>query len=214
MSPDQIGVWAGFILTLMVFSYILADNFLYRLAIYVFTGLTAGFVAVVTWDSVINPWVQVTIQSDTLITTIIGAIPLVLGLLLLLKPIRGLGAPGTLVIAFIVGIGAAVAVLGAVSGTLIPLTVETGESLGDSLLVGGFTILGVVTTLVHFQYGVQRKQDGSTQRGILTRLLSGIGAAFIAITFGTLYAAAIVTSLTVFTERVSFILTQIIQGSG
>ena len=45
---DQIGLWIGFILTLMVFSYLLGDNFLYRLAIYIFVGLAAGFVTMAT----------------------------------------------------------------------------------------------------------------------------------------------------------------------
>ncbi|HLV33734.1 MAG TPA: hypothetical protein VKY59_01415, partial [Spirillospora sp.] len=55
---EQIGLWAGFVLTLMVFSYILGDNFLYRLAVYVFVGLAAGYIVVITWESVIWPWVN------------------------------------------------------------------------------------------------------------------------------------------------------------
>ena len=57
---DQIGLWIGFLLTLMVFSYILGDNFLYRLATYVFVGLAAGFVTIVTVESVLLPWLRLT----------------------------------------------------------------------------------------------------------------------------------------------------------
>src|SRR5215216_5684608 len=85
---DQIGLWGGFILTLMVFSYLLGDNFLYRLAIYVFVGLTAGFVTIVTIESVLLPWFRLTIQSGDTGGTILGALPLLIGVLLLLKGSR------------------------------------------------------------------------------------------------------------------------------
>ena len=45
---DDIGLIIGFVFTLMIFSYLLGDNFLYRLAVYVFVGFTAGFIAIVT----------------------------------------------------------------------------------------------------------------------------------------------------------------------
>ena len=60
---EQIGLWAGFVLTLMIFSYLLGDNILYRLAVYVFVGLAAGYITVVTWDSVIWPWINGTVLN-------------------------------------------------------------------------------------------------------------------------------------------------------
>ncbi|MEO8394665.1 MAG: hypothetical protein ABI700_16845, partial [Chloroflexota bacterium] len=118
---DQIGLWIGFILTLMVFSYLLGDNFLYRLAIYVFVGLAAGFVTMATVDSVLLPWIRVTLQSGDMGGKLFGAIPLVLGLLLILKSRPRFNRLGNLGLAFVVGIGTAIALVGAISGTLLPL---------------------------------------------------------------------------------------------
>ena len=58
MSLEQIGLWVGFILTLFVYSYVIGDSIFYRLAVYIFAGLTAGLVAIITWDSVIMPWLS------------------------------------------------------------------------------------------------------------------------------------------------------------
>ena len=63
MNPEQVGLWAGLILSLMVFSYLLGDNILYRVAIYVFVGLAAGYVAVVTVESVLLPWLNSTVLA-------------------------------------------------------------------------------------------------------------------------------------------------------
>ena len=45
---EELGLMVGFILTLMVYSYLIRDNFLYRIAVYVFVGIAAGFVTIVT----------------------------------------------------------------------------------------------------------------------------------------------------------------------
>ena len=45
----------GFVLTLMVFSYIFGDNFLFRLASYLFVGVSGGYVGALVIDQVILP---------------------------------------------------------------------------------------------------------------------------------------------------------------
>ncbi|MGB1288114.1 MAG: hypothetical protein ACPG7F_16375, partial [Aggregatilineales bacterium] len=52
---ESLGTAAGFVFTLLIFSYILGDNFLYRLAVYVFIGLAAAFTTIVTLEQVILP---------------------------------------------------------------------------------------------------------------------------------------------------------------
>ena len=45
MTPDKLDLiagWVSLVLTLMVFSYLLGDNVLYRLAIHVLVGVAAG----------------------------------------------------------------------------------------------------------------------------------------------------------------------------
>jgi len=211
---EQIGLWAGFVLTLMVFSYVLGDNVLYRLAVYLFVGLAAGFVAVVTWESVIWPWINGTVLAAGagLPGIVIGALPLALGALLLLKGSPRFGRGGDLALAFIVGVGTAVALAGAITGTLVPLAAATGSAVSANLVNGGLIVLGVVCTLVYFQYLAWRRPGGAVTRGPVSRTLGFVGQGVIVVTLGALYAAAVLTSLTIFSERVSFILGRISGG--
>lgn len=206
---EQIGLWAGFILTLMVFSYLLGDNFLYRLAVYVFVGLAAGYIAIVTWDSVLIPWLNGTLLRDgaSVGELVTGAVPLVIGVLLLLKASPRLGRVGTLALAFIIGVGTAVALVGAISGTLLPLVMATGTSATINAVNAPFLMIGVVCTLVYFQYIGRRAHVTVTSFPV--QALAWVGQAMIVITLGALYAAAILTSLTIFSERISFILARI-----
>ncbi|MBZ0286150.1 MAG: hypothetical protein K8I30_00945 [Anaerolineae bacterium] len=211
---EQVGLWIGFIFTLMIFSYILGDNILYRLAIYVFVGLSAGYITIVTVESVILPWVRGTLLApDTgLGGTIIGIIPFILGLLLLLKTSPRLGRIGNIAIAFIIGVGTAVALVGAITGTLLPLAASTGSSVRVDVLNGFLIFLGVASTLIYFQYLARRKPNGETQRRLVVRFFGGVGQVFIVVTLGAIYAGAILTSLTIFSERISFILARITGG--
>ena len=216
---DQIGLWAGFVLTLMVFSYLLGDNFLYRLAIYVFVGLAAGFVTIVTVESVLMPWIRATLIGGDLSGKLLGAIPLILGLLLLLKGSRRFNRLGNLGLAFVVGIGSAIALVGAISGTLLPLATATavtsrgtiGDDVGVQLLNSFILVIGVISTLVYFQYLARRVPggDGETRRGLVIRAVGAVGQGFIVVTLGALYGGAILSGLVVFSERIAFILARI-----
>lgn len=211
---EQIGLWAGFILTLMIFSYILSDNFLYRAAVYIVAGLTAGFIAVVTWDSVLAPWLNSFVLNPSLEVGSRGLalVPLVLGLLLLLKASTVLGRFGNLALAFLIAVGTAVALVGAVAGTLLPLVQVSSSTVSLNPVNGVLLVLGIVCTLVYFQYMARRRPNGQVVRSLHIRLLAFVGQGVIVITLGALYAAAIVTSLTIFSERVSFILLRVAGG--
>jgi hypothetical protein len=211
---EQVGLWIGFIFTLMIFSYILGDNILYRLAVYVFVGLAAGYITIVTVESVILPWARGTILAPEagVGSIVIGLIPFLLGLLLLLKTSPRFGRIGNIAIAFIIGVGTAVALVGAISGTLLPLAMNTGSSVRIDVLNGFLIFLGVASTLIYFQYLARRKPNGEIQRGLITRFFGGVGQVFIVVTLGAIYAGAILTSLTIFSERIGFILARITGG--
>ena len=122
---EELGLSVGFILTLMVFSYLIRDNLLYRIAVYSFVGLTAGFVTIITTESVLLPWFDVTFGAGDVGGVGLGLMPVVILLLLVFKASPRLGCLGNLGMAFMVGVGAAVAIAGALSGTLVPLSVAT-----------------------------------------------------------------------------------------
>lgn len=210
MTPenlDLIAGWVSLVLTLMVFSYLLGDNFLYRLAIHVLVGVAAAYTAIVLTESVLVPWLNDTLLAergarDAATMTalrVVGMVPFLFGALLLLKFSPRLAAIGNLGLAPIVGIGTAVALVGAVAGTIVPLVRETGEAVGRDTEDGIVILVGAITTLIFFQYiAVERR--GELLRPRLLRGLSGIGQGFVALTLGALYGGAILTSLAIFSD--------------
>jgi len=60
-------IWGavGFLLTVMVLSYLIGDNFFFRLAVHIFIGLTTGYVAVLIIRHVFWPLLILPIQTDS-----------------------------------------------------------------------------------------------------------------------------------------------------
>lgn len=212
MSPEQIGIWVGFALTLMIFSYLLGDNVLYRIAVYVFVGLAAAYVTIIAIESVIRPWLMATLFSGDAGGVAVGLIPPLLGLLLFMKASGRLARLGSLGLAFLIGLGAAVALVGAISGTLIPLAAGVVTGAQTDLINGVLILLGVLSTLIYFQYLGRRQPDDSVRRPLPVRVFGAVGQGVIAVTLGALYGGAILTSLAILSERIAFVLTTVTGG--
>jgi hypothetical protein len=174
-------------------------------------GLAAGFIAIVTWDNVIWPWVngRVLNPASGVPDVVVGVIPLLIGAVLLLKTSPRFGRVGHTALAFVIGVGTAVALVGAVTGTLLPLVASTSSAVAINPINGILLLLGVICTLVYFQYLSRRLPDGRVQQRLYVRVLAFFGQGVVVITLGALYAAAILTSLTIFSERVGFILARV-----
>jgi len=117
---DIFGAILGFALTLMVFSYLIGDNPLFRVAIHIFIGVTAGFVCIIVINNVLLPRMIVPLISGSMEERLLAIIPMLLGWLLLTKISPRLATFGNIPVAFLVGVAAAVAIGGAVLGTLFP----------------------------------------------------------------------------------------------
>jgi hypothetical protein len=213
ISQDLLPGFLSFLLTLMILSYLIGDNPAFRVAVYIFVGVSAGYVAAVVWWQVIYPKVFIALFSGTFIEALIALLALILGVLLLLKLSARMAWLGTPSLAFLVGVGAAVAVGGAVMGTLIPQTqasfnvfnpTSAGETWLARLFFGAIMLVGTITTLVYFHFGA-RSTAGGPQRGKLVEWLSRIGQVFIAITLGVLFAGVFAAALTALIERLNFI---------
>ncbi len=221
MAENTIAL-VSFLLTLMVFSHILGDiplvSVLYRSAVFIFAGMTAAFALVVTYEGLILPYLQ-DIQDPSSAWTTLGhsadiyifGAALLFGLLLLLKPVRAMSWLTNSVLAVVIVVGASVAVVGALSGTLFPLLQATAalpagitqdfSALVDRLLI----FVGTMTALFYFHYQTRPNRDGLAQESRLGQGFRYIGKAFIVTTLGAIYAATILTCLTILTERISFL---------
>lgn len=217
MNLDSMSI--SFALTLLVFSYLLGDNILFRLAVAVFVGLTAAFTTIVIYESVFVP-LLISISNDVNLVregggfdpaqisgnTYILLTSSIFALALLLKPFAGLKTLTNLALAFLIAVGAAIAVVGALTGTLIPLAIDTAQAQVGSVLEIVNTlvmVVGVVTSLLYFQYLARRDRTGDIVRGPVGSAISSIGRVFIAIALGAIYGTAILTSLTILTGHLS-----------
>jgi hypothetical protein len=209
-SLDLVTGGISFLLTLMVLSYLIGDNPAFRVAIYIFIGVAAGYAAAVTWHQVLMPRLVIPLRSGNLLTIV----PLVLGSLLLFKLSPKTSRLGTPSMAFLVGVGAAVAIGGAVMGTLFPQSraamntldpTSSSQNVLAHLAEGVVMLVGTVSTLIYFHFGAKATAEGS-QRGKLVQSLGWVGQVFIAITFGTLFAGVFVAALTALIERLIFII--------
>ena len=118
MSADLIGVWVGALLTLLVFSSLLGDTLLFRFAQALFVGITVGYATVVAIYLVLVPRLIQPLLSNPSSTWPI-LVPLALGILLLLKGKTAWAPLGSIPVAFLFGVGGALAVGGALSGARV-----------------------------------------------------------------------------------------------
>ncbi|MFN7209787.1 MAG: hypothetical protein ACK4P1_05255 [Aggregatilineales bacterium] len=203
MTPEtleQIGVVAGAVLSLAIFSYLLGDNFLYRIAIHIFIGAAAGFVLLATLERVLIPWLSATVLSTPFEPPrlIVGLLPFLFGGLLVYKGRQRLSRLGDLGVVIVLGVGTALALLGAVNGTLLPLIGETGRAFRpENALNGLIGLIGTLSVLVYFTYVGLRRLSGEVTQFLPVRFVGLIGQGFIAITLGATYGLLILSALSV-----------------
>ncbi len=212
MSADLIAGVIAFLFTVMVLSYLIGDNPLFRVAIYIFVGVSAGYVAVIAFWQVIWPDVVLKAVTGTPTDKALLAVPIILSGLLLMKAWPSLTRLGTPAMAVLTGAGAAVALGGTLSGTLFPQAAATinafdpkkfasFESFIDALLI----LAGVIATLAYFHFGARTTADGAVRRFRPIELTAFAGSIFIAITLGVLFAGIYSAALTALIERLHFL---------
>lgn len=220
LTPQMLDLIVGaisFLFTVLIFSYVLGDNPLFRIAVYIFVGVSSGYIAVVAFWQVIWP--------QLFYPLFFGAIsPLEKGLLLvplfglaliLMKISPRLAGLARIVMAFIVGVGAAVAIAGSLSGTLIPqimgainafdIVAAGARNIGllEAITDGSIVLAGTVFTLIYFHFGARAKADGTMHRFGLIELFAWVGRIFIGITLGVVFAGVYSAALTALIERFS-----------
>ena len=194
----------SFGLTLLIFSYLLGDNFLYRLTVSIFVGLASAFTVIAVVESAIIP-----LLDGSFANSFLFVIAGMLALFLLFKPLSSLKSLTNLALAYLVAVGTAVALVGALTGTVIPLIRDTTElaPMSDfpAFLNSVIVLVGMVTSLLYFRYQANLKPDGTIQRGRVMKVVTSLGQGFIVITLGALYGTAILTSLTILSGHISLI---------
>lgn len=205
--------------TLMILSYLIGDNPLFKIAVYLFVGVASGYAASIIFWQVLYPRLFLpTIEVLQTGAYDIGIVRLAvpwLGLgFILMKISPRLSGMSRGAMAFLVGAGAAVTLAGALIGTLIPQVMATintfdlqvaearninaFEVLGNGLVI----LVGVVTSLAYFHFGARQKPDGSIHRFGLIEMIAWLGRIFIGITLGVVFAGVFASALTALIDRV------------
>lgn len=205
---DLIGALLGFLLTVFIFSYIVGDNVLFRIATHLFVGVAAGYVAIVVIQNIILPQMIWPFFSDNRNEKIFAILFLILGALMLTKISPRLNKLGNPAIAYLVGVGAATAIGGAVVGTIFPQTSASINVFVENDTFDAFWIfVGTLTTLLYFHFGIRRKnsEDDVPQRPAWLDMIGNVGQFFIAVTFGALFSGVYLAAIMALIERASYI---------
>lgn len=234
-TSDLIAAFLATVLTIMVLTYLIGDNPLFKIAMHLLIGVSAGYAGAIAMRNVLRPGLidpildafdeagLTGLLDPQLIVTVI--IPWALVLLLFLKVAPSTARYGTVSMALLVGVGAAVVVGGAITGAIVPLTLASMNPLGGQQVASAasgasglerfldvfIVLLGTLTALFYFRFSV-RSSGGEAPLAVVSGLsvpgplsiFRGIGKGFIAITFGVMYAGAVAATLIVLAERLQF----------
>jgi hypothetical protein len=214
MPLETIGLIIGTGLTLLVFSYVLGDNPLYRLALHLFIGALVGYSSGIAFRFVV---------FEVIFERLVGGehilvIPVVLGILILIKGLPRHAYIGNLSVAYLVGVGTAVALSGALLGTLVPQIGATGHAVSfESLnllllddwghLVRGLLIVfGTVCTLMAFNFTAGKQRGLAGVWAQVVGAMAWVGRVFLIFAIGVAFAGALTASLSILIGRFQYIL--------
>lgn len=193
------------ILTVLVLSRIAGDNPAYRFTQYLFIGVSLGYAVVVAYHQVLRP-LAVNLVVSAANPTLLGIqlTPLVLGLLLFARlGNQRVSWLANLPLALLFGVGAALVIGGALTGTLGPQILDTvARPFNTDLatIAGNLVLaLGVVLVLSSFYFVAPSEQGGARQA------LTQGGRWLLIVSFGVFFAGAVITYLSALVERVQFI---------
>ena len=218
-SPDLISGVLGFLFTILILSYLIGDNPFFRVAVYIFVGVASGYVAAVIWWQVIVPrlWTPLlpAVLTGSLADKLFILAPLLGAGFILMKISPRLSGIARITMAFLVGVGAAVIIAGALIGTILPQIEATIDffdpqiaaarniGLAEVLANGTIILVGTVTTLLYFHFGARPKSDGAMRRFWLIDVIAWAGRIFIGITLGVIFAGVYAAALTALIERIA-----------
>jgi hypothetical protein len=219
MDWATLGAGVAFVLTLMVFSYLIGDNVVFQIAEHLLVGVSIGWATLQILFGVVVPavdtiWQESSSSSPTVGIILTYAIPLGLGLLLLLRSSRAARPLTNLIIGLVIGTVAALSLAGAVAGTLVPQVGQTivslrgGEGKSGADIIGNIVlVLGALLSLAYFQFTVMKKESDIVSPignvGAVTRML---GRWSLMLAFGAVFGAVFLTYFAALIDRLIFLI--------
>lgn len=204
---DLLLAFAGVILSLMVFSYLLGDKLFFGIAMYILVGVSSGYAALVMVKRVLYPLLILPLMDIPQLSGLLGLVPLILSLSMLWALFRKSSKAATLPLGILAGSLVALAVVGISRGTLAPQILSIIDAFDPARAVSDglpdwmaifeafMMLLGVIAVLFFFHHRRSGWKASETNQVWLDGL-SGVGQVFIGITFGAVFVGLFGTGLT------------------
>lgn len=209
ISTDP-GIWVATLLTLAIFSFLIKDNPLYKLAENIFVGSSAGYYLVITYHNVISPKLFTPLsKAGDEPKNFLLIIPFILGILMLTKISRKYNWLSRFPLSFTVGVGAGLGITAMIKSDIIsqiygiafqkPLWFVVDGSV--DLTISFFNLIyfvSVLSALLYFFFSAEHKGFiGKTAR---------LGIWFLMISFGASFGFTVMARISLLIARVQFII--------
>lgn len=209
MDATIIGAWVATGLTLFIFSFLYKDNPLFKLAENLYVGVSVGYTIVKTYDTVIVHLIWKPIVENQEWTLLI---PVAIGLLMLTRYVPKAAWLSRYAFAFIVGVGAGLAIPRTVSSFILKQIEDTVRPL--LMLVPGegvtfswnlmnpassvnviIVLIGVSSVLFYFFFSVEHSGPG--------KAVARTGVIFLMIAFGAAFGYTVMARMSLLIGRLT-----------
>ena len=216
----NVGIWVAALLTLAVFSFLIGDNLVFRIAEHIFVGVSIGYLVSTTWHQDIIPQVwqplkeswQVYQQTNELVPflqeSILTLIPFIMGLFLFFPFVAPkwnwlMGFP----FAYYVGWGAGVVlpswidtyIVRQIYGAILPFSEYLAGKIPPSAFLSSIlAFIALICVLSYFFFSLPHK-------GILA-VTSKMGIWFLMIGFGAQFGLTVMARVSLLLLRILFLL--------
>jgi len=209
MDATIIGAWVATGLTLFIFSFLYKDNPLFKLAENLYVGVSVGYTIVKTYDTVIVHLIWKPIVENQEWTLLI---PVTIGLLMLTRYVPKAAWLSRYAFAFIVGVGAGLAIPRTVSSFILKQIEDTVRPLlmlvpGDGVTFSWnlmnpassvnviIVLIGVSSVLFYFFFSVEHSGPG--------KMVARTGVLFLMIAFGAAFGYTVMARMSLLIGRLT-----------
>ena len=203
------GAWVATGLTLLIFSFLYKDNPLFKLAEHLYVGVSLGYTIVKTYDSVIVHLVVKPIVENGEFALLI---PVAIGMLMLTRYVPKAAWISRYAFAFIVGMGAGLAIPRTISSFILKQIEDTVRPLLSLAGSDGVTfsmnllspasnlnaiiiLLGVGSVLFYFFFSIEHSGAG--------KVVARAGVMFLMISFGAAFGYTVMARMSLLIGRLT-----------
>jgi hypothetical protein len=206
---EEIGIWVAALLTFMMFTFLYKDNPVFKLGEHIFLGVALGYsLSTYYYQNIYPEGVAPLLGNNPDIPKNMWvAIPMVLGLFILLRMIPKLAWLSRYSFAVYIGGWAGITIPTEMAGRLLPQITATMRPLQmpvSVLMSQILLIIGVLCTVVYFFFSLEHK--GAVGR------ISRFGVVFIMIAMGASFGNTVMARVSLLIGRFQFLLYDWIQG--